>query len=72
MSDIMDIENLHVVGNDIIEQTLAESSIGYEIDLGGGVFLAHGMRDGERIVILGNPAGEFGAVYYDDSEERHD
>ncbi len=72
MSDIMDLENLHVVGNDIIEETLAESTIGYEIDLGNGVFLAHGLRDGERVVILANPNGEFGAVYYEDSEERHD
>ncbi len=68
MKDIMDVENLHVVGNDIIEETLAESKIGYEIDLGNGAFLAHGTRDGERIVIIGNPKGEFGVVYFDDSE----
>jgi hypothetical protein len=72
MSDIMDIENLHIVGNDIIKETLAESTIGYEIDLGNGAFLAHGMRHGERIVILGNPAGTFGAVYYNDREACDD
>jgi hypothetical protein len=65
MSDIMDLENLAVVSNDIIEQTLAESIIDFETDLGNGVFLAHGTRDGAPIVILGNPGGEFGAVYYD-------
>lgn len=65
MSDIIDLENLVVVGNDIIEQTLAESTINFETDLGNGVFLAQGTRDGAPIMILGNPGGEFGAVYHD-------
>lgn len=63
---MMNQNNLHLVSADVLEQTLTESTIEYEVDCGNGVFVAHGNRDGLPIVIVGNPSGGFSAVYFNE------
>ncbi len=51
---------------DVVEQTLSETAVSYEVDLGGGTTLYFGTRYGAPVWIVDNPGG-LSPIWYDET-----
>lgn len=57
---------------EVFAQTLDESNVTYSCDMGGGVTIHHGTRDGAAIWLMDNPMGKLYGVWVEENERlRH-
>ena len=66
------VASFHAVDADTMRQTLAESEMEYSIDIGRGITIHHGQREGAPIVVVqhhNQQPDELSAVWYDDGQQ---
>ncbi len=73
-TDASNPSGFYMVGIEVFSATLAESNITHSFDMGGGVVIHHGTREGLPICLMDNPHGhESGyAIWVEDNDDvRH-
>jgi hypothetical protein len=64
VAGVVDPENLHLVDQKTLTQTLSESKVEFSWDLGNGVTLYCGERYGAPIQLIENSGGELHPIWY--------
>lgn len=60
----------YAIDLEILDQSIGESEILHEMEMGGGVVIYHGTRYGRPVWLMKNPQG-LCAAWYDDTPESH-
>lgn len=52
---------------EVFAQTLEESIITRSVEMGGGVVIHHGTRDGDSVWLMDNPYGKFYGIWLEEN-----
>lgn len=68
MSDASGVSGFYATGFEIFAQTLSESEITTSFEMGGGIAIHHGTRNGDPIWLMDNPMGKLYGIWVEEKD----